>query len=253
MLDVRRPVAEGRDRVGDERVDVGELGDVVVARARSRSSTRSGGRARSRRRASRRGARARPRPLAGSVEQALVQRAVELAGALGRARPRGRGGRRRRRTASRPVSTATGSPPWPRSRITNDVCSGRWPACRHRLDLDLAEAQDPAVVEGLVLVLGVGEPVDVDRWRRSRGASRPCPETWSAWLWVSSTCSIRTPCRRERCRYGSMSHCGSTTAAIPSSTSPTRYEAQPEVLVDHLAEEHRDAILSHDRVTLLSD
>ena len=24
-------------------------------------------------------------------------------------------------------------------------------------------------------------------------ASRPCPDTWSAWLWVSKTCSIRTP------------------------------------------------------------
>ncbi len=33
----------------------------------------------------------------------------------------------------------------------------------HGLDLDLAEAQDPAVVERFVGVLGVGEPVDVDR------------------------------------------------------------------------------------------
>ena len=31
------------------------------------------------------------------------------------------------------------------------------------LDLNRAEAQDPAVVEGLVRVLGVGEPIDVDR------------------------------------------------------------------------------------------
>ena len=33
-------------------------------------------------------------------------------------------------------------------------------------------------------------------------ASRPWPETWSAWLWVSSTCSIRTPCRRARSQVG---------------------------------------------------
>src|SRR4051795_12838996 len=58
-------------------------------------------------------------------------------------------------------------------------------------------------------------------------ASRPCPETWSAWLWVSSTCSIRTPCRRLRRRYGSMSHWGSTTAATPAVVSPTTYEPHP--------------------------
>ena len=57
--------------------------------------------------------------------------------------------------------------------------------------------------------------------------SLPCPETWSAWLCVSRTCSIVTPLYRASSRYSSISKRGSITAAIPARSSPTRYEAHP--------------------------
>ena len=58
-------------------------------------------------------------------------------------------------------------------------------------------------------------------------ARRPWPETWSAWLWVLSTCLIRTLMYRTSVRYSSISNFGSTTAATPASSSPIGYDAQP--------------------------
>src|SRR5205085_9117507 len=58
-------------------------------------------------------------------------------------------------------------------------------------------------------------------------ANRPWPETWSAWVCVSSTRSIRTPSCSATVRYCSISNAGSTTTATCACVSPTRYEAQP--------------------------
>src|SRR3954452_14015596 len=58
-------------------------------------------------------------------------------------------------------------------------------------------------------------------------ASRPCPETWSACVCVSSVRTIRTPSCSAAARYCSISYPGSTTNASPAAPSPTRYDAQP--------------------------
>ena len=68
-------------------------------------------------------------------------------------------------------------------------------------------------------------------------ARRPWPETWSAWLWVSSTCSIRTPCRRARLQVGvdvplRVDHRGDAGGAVADQVG-----GAAEVLVDDLAEE----------------
>ena len=84
------------------------------------------------------------------------------------------------------------------------------------------------------------------RPRRARGcgssapvaaASRPWPETWSAWLWVSSTCSIRHPVQAGEAQVG---------VDVPLRVDDRRDPAvadqvggAAEVLVDDLAEEHR--------------
>ena len=72
----------------------------------------------------------------------------------------------------------------------NEVCSGRWPGVCIARTRTLAELQLLAVVERLVLVAP-------RRRRGARGSSRPWrptrrpwPDRWSAWLCVSSTCSI---------------------------------------------------------------
>ena len=75
-------------------------------------------------------------------------------------------------------------------------------------------------------------------------ASRPWPETWSAWLWVSSTCSIRTPCRRARSQVGldvplRVDDRGDAGGAVADQVG-----GAAEVLVDDLAEEHRRRSIS---------
>ena len=54
------------------------------------------------------------------------------------------------------------------------MCSGRWPGRVDRLDRQVAQLQHPAVGERLVLVLGLGQLVDVDR-RPGRPRQPPVP------------------------------------------------------------------------------
>ena len=93
-----------------------------------------------------------------------------------------------------PVSTAQGSSPRGPCRSGRRRCArGGGPGvCRARTRTR-AELELPAVVEGLVVVLRLRVAVDVDRRRPVAAASRPWPDTWSAWLWVSSTWSMCTP------------------------------------------------------------
>ena len=117
--------------------------------------------ARARRTASRRGGRARPRT------RRAARAACRAASGRCRARPppcrpRGRGARCRRRTACRRSSTAHGSGPRAVSISANAVCSGRWPGVCSARTSDAAELELPAVVERLVVVVGLGEAVDVD-------------------------------------------------------------------------------------------
>ena len=58
-------------------------------------------------------------------------------------------------------------------------------------------------------------------------ASRPCPERWSACVWVSTTRTISTPRFAASASTRSTAYGGSTIAATPASSSPTRYDAHP--------------------------
>ena len=53
-------------------------------------------------------------------------------------------------------------------------------------------------------------------------ASRPCPATWSAWLWVSTARTMRSPCRSASSMYCSIANAGSTTIASPACSEPIR-------------------------------
>ena len=68
----------------------------------------------------------------------------------------------------------------------------------HDADDDVAQRDLLAVVERLVRVLGLGRGMDMNRQPCS-SAKRPWPDTWSAWVWVSSTRVIRT------CRFSASS------------------------------------------------
>ena len=70
-----------------------------------------------------------------------------------------------------PVSTAHGRSLRAVSMSANAVCSGRWPGRVQRPHAQRAELELPAVVERLVLVVGLGEAVDVDR--RAGGRREP--------------------------------------------------------------------------------
>ena len=67
-----------------------------------------------------------------------------------------------------PLRTAHGSGPRRVSMIANAVCSGRCPGVCSARTVTVPSSSSPAVVEGLVVVVGRGEPVDVDR-RAGRG------------------------------------------------------------------------------------
>ena len=67
-----------------------------------------------------------------------------------------------------PVSTAHGSGLRAVSISANDVCSGRWPGVCSARTRTVPSSSSPAVVERLVVVLGRGVAVDVDR-RAGRG------------------------------------------------------------------------------------
>src|SRR4051794_2088999 len=126
-----------------------------------------------------------------------------------------------------PVSTAHGrSASRLPSRSANAVCSGRWPGvCSARTRTSPSASSQPSSNGSCSYVA----PASRWTWMVAPVAAlrRPWPETWSAWVWVSSTWSIATPRKRARRRYSSTSTFGSTTAATPACWSPIRYEAQP--------------------------
>jgi fructose-1,6-bisphosphatase II len=90
----------------------------------------------------------------------------------------------------------------------------------------VAELELPAVVEGRVVVLGFGQTVDVDR--RSRGDGEPAvardmigmrmgfEDVLDAYAHVAGHFEVDIVSKR-----------GSTTAAVPARSSPTKYDAQP--------------------------
>ena len=142
----------------------------------------------------------------GQTSHVVGQRRAAARAASGRCRARpppcrrpGRVARCRRRTACRRSAPPTA--PAPRAvsisakrRVLGPVAGRVQRAHAHAPELEL-----PAVVERLVLVVGRRRA----RWMwivaPVAAASRPWPETWSAWLWVSRMCSIRTPeVARER-------------------------------------------------------
>ena len=116
------------------------------------------------------------------------------------ARPRGRGGRRRRRRGSRRSAPPRGRRREPRRAAGRRCARGGGRACgspRSSLPRPAPESSRRRMPRAGTRPRPARGRGSSRRWRRAR---RPWPETWSAWLWVSSTCSIRTPCRRARCR-----------------------------------------------------
>ncbi len=130
------------------------------------------------------------------------------------------------------------------------MCSGRWPGVWHGLDLDLAERQAPAVVERLVRVLGVGEPVDVDR-----RAGRPRQPAVARDV-VGVVVGLEHVLDSDPVQAGKaqvwldvplrIDDRGDAGADVADQVG-----GAPEVLVDHLPEEHR-ARFSRFRPSLLS-
>ena len=107
-------------------------------------------------------------------------------------------------------------------RVLGPVARGVQRAHAHAPELQL-----PAVVERLVVVVGLARRGGCGSSRRSRRPAargrrrgrRGC---------ASRGCARSTrPCSARASRYSSISSFGSTTAATPASSSPTRYEAQP--------------------------
>ena len=126
-----------------------------------------------------------------------------------------------------PLSTAHGSSPRARSISANAVCSGRWPGvCSARSD-DVAERQLPAVVERLVLVVGRGEAVDVDR--RAGGERQPAVARDVVGVVVGLEdvldAHAHVPCEVEV--HVDLEARIDDRRDARASTSPTRYDAQP--------------------------
>ena len=97
-----------------------------------------------------------------------------------------------------PLSSAQGRSR-PSSRSRNEVCSGRWPGvCTASICTEPSASFQPSAKGSC------GYSASASSWMwifaPVARARRPWPETWSAWLWVSSTWPIRTPCRRARRR-----------------------------------------------------
>ena len=91
-----------------------------------------------------------------------------------------------------PVSTAQGRPERAVSTSANAVCSGRCPGvCRARTFSVPSSSSHPSS-NGSCSYAGAASRCT---WIVApvAAASLPWPETWSAWLCVSRTCSIRTP------------------------------------------------------------
>ena len=189
LLDLARRERVRVDGLAHERPAV-ERDDVLeVRRLRAERRGRRARRTRPRRRsAAAPGARARSRSSTTTLRSMpgpAAQRAAEVAGPdLGRVGQREELARCSERKMSRapsslstarsgramsptnsvsPVSTAHGSSLRAVSISANAVCSGRWPGRVQRAHVQRAELELPAVVERLVVVLGRGVAVDVDR------------------------------------------------------------------------------------------
>ena len=74
------------------------------------------------------------------------------------------------------------------------MCSGRWPGVASAVIRTSPTSTVVAVGERLVAYSTL-DLVGVDTWIVAPVAStsRPWPETWSAWLWVSRTWRIAKP------------------------------------------------------------
>ena len=91
-----------------------------------------------------------------------------------------------------PVSTAHGSGPRAVSVSTNAVCSGRCPGvCSARTRSAPSDSSQPSSNGSCAY----SAPASRWMWMTApvAAASRLWPDTWSAWVCVSSTCSIDTP------------------------------------------------------------
>ena len=90
-----------------------------------------------------------------------------------------------------------------RSSTTNAQCSGRWPGV-----WSTRMGTDPTSMVWPSSSGSNGNLGSARGWTETgtpcSSASRPCPETWSACVWVSSTRTIRRPSRRAASRYGSI-------------------------------------------------
>ena len=162
------------------------------ARARSRSSRRSSCPSPGRRTSSRRGGRARPRRRPGSAsslpcsERKIPRAPSDFSIA--------RSGRATSLTNSvSPVSTAHGSSPRRGVDQREGGVLGPVPGRvqrAHAQRAELAARRRRRTARGRT-------PGAASRWMwivaPVAAASRPWPDTWSAWLWVSKTCSMRTP------------------------------------------------------------
>ena len=97
-----------------------------------------------------------------------------------------------------------------------------------RLDLGVAEHDDLAVGQRVVLERRRRRPRAGRRSRRCARRARAGPETWSAWTCVSKTATIGTPWAlgERRCSRRRGRRAGRRPRTAPASCSPNRYEAQ---------------------------
>ena len=121
-----------------------------------------------------------------------------------------------------PVSTAHGSRSSARSYTRNERLSGVWPGVSTARSRTFPRRiSSPSLRSRCGYWASALRPIPTVA--PVRAASSRCPETKSAWRWVSSTQRIVRPRARASSRYISTSREGSITAA--SAPSPTRYDA----------------------------
>ena len=189
-----------------------------------------------------------------SMSSGERQQPARAASGRCRARPRaspppGRGGRRRPRTALSPVRTAQGSSPRVRSISANAVCSGRCPG------VWIARTEQRAELELVVVI-------ERARARSSRAAARctwiiapvaaarrPCPDTWSAWLWVSSTWSMSTAQVAGQLEVGVDLEARVDDRRHPGVLVAHEVRGAAEVVVHDLAEDHSRTLSPCPRAT----
>ena len=125
---------------------------------------------------------------------------------------------------------------------TNAQCSGRCPGvCTTWISTEPTRTTSPSSTGSN------GYSGSASGWIETgtpcSSARRPCPETWSACVCVSSTRTIRTPAAAAASRYCSIANAGSTTTASPASAVADEVRAAPEIVVDELPEEHAPTLL----------